>query len=50
VDEALNYFRVKSEIIEDWKRFQTVMTGFYRHVENVILWTASFYSLDTDID
>ena len=31
VDEALNSFRVKSGIIEDWEGFRTVLTEFYRH-------------------
>ena len=37
VDEALNSFRVKSGIIEDWEGFRTVLTEFFRHVENVVL-------------
>ena len=37
VDEALNSFRVKSGTIEDWEGFRTVLTEFFRHVENVVL-------------
>ena len=37
VDEALNSFRVKSGIIEDWEGFRTVLTEFFRHVENIVL-------------
>jgi len=37
VDDALNSFRVKSGIIKDWQGFRTILTDFYRHVENAIL-------------
>ena len=50
VDEALNSFRVKSGIIEDWEEFRTVLTGFYRHVENVVLRIRPSWSPDPDID
>lgn len=50
VDEALNSFRVKSGIIEDWEEFRTVMTGFFRHVENVILRIRPSWSPDPDMD
>jgi hypothetical protein len=50
VNEALNYFRVKSGIIEEWGEFRAALTGFYRHVENVILNIPSFCSPNPDID
>ena len=50
VDQALNSFRVKSGIIKDWGEFQTVLTGFYRHVENVVLRIRPSWSPDRDID
>ena len=50
VDEALNSFRVKSGIIEDWEEFRTALTAFYRHVENVVLNIPSFCSPNPDID
>jgi hypothetical protein len=37
VDDALNSFRVKLGIIKDWQGFRTILTDFYRHVENAIL-------------
>jgi hypothetical protein len=37
VDDALNSFRVKSGIIKDWQGFRTILTDFYRHVENAIV-------------
>jgi hypothetical protein len=49
-DEALNSFKVKSGIIEDWEEFRTVLTKFYRHVENVVLRLRPSRSLDPDID
>ena len=50
VDEALNSFKVKSGIIEDWEEFRTVLTKFYRHVENVVLRIQPLRSLAPDID
>ena len=50
VDEALNSFRLKSGIIEDWQGFRTVLTEFFRHVENLILRIRPSFSGDTDID
>jgi hypothetical protein len=50
VDQALNSFRVKSGIIKDWGEFQTVLTQFYRHVENVVLRIRPSWSPDRDID
>jgi hypothetical protein len=49
-DEAVNSFRVQSGIIKDWEGFRTVLTEFYRHVENVILRIRSFRSPNPDID
>ena len=49
-DEAVNSFRMQSGIIKDWERFRTVLTEFYRHVENVILRIPSFRSPNPDID
>jgi hypothetical protein len=50
VDEALNSFRVKSGIIEEWEGFKTGLTKFYRHVENVVLRIQPLRSLAPDID
>ncbi len=50
VDEALNSFQVESGIIEDWEEFRTVLTGFYCHVENVILRIGPSRSPHPDID
>jgi len=50
VDEALNSFQMKSGIIKDWEGFRTVLTGFYRHVENVVLRIRPSWSPDPDID
>jgi hypothetical protein len=50
VDEALNSFRLKSGIIADWQGFRTLLTEFFRHVENVILRIRSSYPPHPDID
>ena len=50
VDEALNSFKVKSGIIENWEEFRTVLTKFYHHVENVVLRIQHSRLLDPDID
>jgi hypothetical protein len=49
-DEALNSFKVKSGIIENWEEFRTVLTKFYHHVENVVLRIQHSRLLDPDID
>ena len=50
VDEALNSFRVKSGIIEDWQGFRTILAKFFRHVENFILGINPAWSSDPDMD
>lgn len=50
VDEALNSFRVKSGIIEDWQGFRAVLAKFFRHVENVVLQIRPSFSGDPDFD
>jgi hypothetical protein len=50
VDEALNSFRVKSGIIEDWQGFKAVLAGFLRHVENGVLRIRPSFSGDPDFD
>lgn len=50
VDEALNSFRVKSGIIEEWEGFRTILAKFFRHVENFILSIDPAWSLDPDFD
>jgi hypothetical protein len=50
VDGALNSFRVKPGIIQDWEGFKTVLTEFYRHVENITLRIQSGFAGDHDID
>jgi len=49
-DEAVNSFRMQSGIIKDWQGFRTVLTEFYRHVENTILRIRSGFSPDPDFD
>ncbi len=50
VDHALNSFRLGSGIIDDWQGFRTVLTEFFRHVENVVLRIRPSFSGDPDID
>ena len=49
-DEALNSFRMESAIAGDWQGFRTVLTKFFRHLENVILRIRAGFSGDPDID
>ena len=50
VDEAVNSFPVKSGLIKDWQGFRTILTEFYRHVENSTLRIQSGFSPDPAID
>jgi len=50
IDEAINSFRVKSGIIDDWDTFTVVMGRFFRHLENHVLQIGSFSSLDPEFD
>ena len=50
VDEALNSFRIKSGVTENWEEFRIILTRFYRHVENITLQIRSGFSPNPEID
>jgi hypothetical protein len=50
VDDALNSFRVKAGIIEDWEGFRTVLAEFFCHLRNYILRMNPSRSVDRDFD